>query len=134
MLDELKLYGDEKILDETELLVLKLQEMGQTMKIFSATVEGLILESKITLLKGQIGKAIEILDQAYIIAEQRELNRLKNQVSLERKILNSEIEKWTELVNRNAHMYERIQQSKITEYLKEAQKILGAEPSSQISK
>ena len=88
------------------------------MKIFSATVEGLILESKITLLKGQIGKAIEILDQAYIIAEQRDLDRLKNQVSLERKILNSEIEKWTELFNRNAHMYELIQQSKITEYLK----------------
>jgi tetratricopeptide (TPR) repeat protein len=125
LLDELKTYGEPEVLEEAKNLIKNLYEIGQSQHSFTIIVDSLILQSKFALLEGKLTKATKILDQAILTAEEKGLDKLLEKAKHERKILNSQLSEWKNLVDTNASMYERVNQAQIYEYLKKAQQIIS---------
>jgi tetratricopeptide (TPR) repeat protein len=124
LLDELKTYGEQDVFDEVKELIQKLSEIGQEQSSFSVLVNALVLQSKLSLLEGNLSLATQLLEQALRTAEEKGLILLQENVKKEQTILESQIEEWQSLVERNASMYERINQARLQEYLNEAQKMV----------
>ncbi|MHA2366460.1 MAG: tetratricopeptide repeat protein, partial [Candidatus Hodarchaeales archaeon] len=124
LLEELKLYGEKEVLDETKILISKLYGIGKVQNSYLLIVESLILQAKIALLEGNIEKAKTILTQASLTAEEKQLISLHNKVKNEQKILESQLDQWKELIDRNASMFERITQAQLKQYIKDVQKII----------
>ncbi len=74
--------------------------------------------------------ATRLLGQAIRTAEEKGLTLLREKVKKEQYILESQLEEWQTLVERNAPMYERINQAYLQEYLNEAQKMIRKDDSS----
>lgn len=123
LLVELKMYAEEEVFNEVRLLVSSLQNIGQSQNSFSLLVEALILKAKISLLEGEIKEAMNIFNEAFQITKEKGLNKLMEEVIFEQKTLTAELDKWKELVDSNASIYQRIEQARLESYIKHAQKL-----------
>lgn len=121
LLDELNSYSEEDGLKEGKDLILRLNNIGKSQHSFSIIVEALVLQSKLTLLEGNLEKARHILEQAELTASEKGMKYLEFQVQQEKKIFESEFEKWQELIKNNAKMSEKIEMVQFMEYIKLAQ-------------
>jgi len=84
-------------------------------------IKALILKAKLALIEGQFGTVTEIFEQALDIANTNQLAQLRVVIETEKRVFENEIYKWKDLVDSNATMYERIEQTKILDYIKKAQ-------------
>ncbi|MHA2364388.1 MAG: tetratricopeptide repeat protein [Candidatus Hodarchaeales archaeon] len=123
MLEELQLYGEKEVLEEAKNIITRLYEIGQEQHSYPLIINSLILQARFTLIEGDIHKAINLLDQADSLSDEKGLIKLKNTVSKEIINLENQLDQWKSLVKRNAPMYERINQSRLYDYIKEAQKM-----------
>ena len=121
LLDELKTYGEAEVLAETKDLIKKFTIFTTENHLYPLVIEALILDSKLSLIEGEITKAGEILDKALIITKEKQLIFLQSMVIQEKQELEANLDTWNNLVEQNASMYERINQSKFQNYLKKAQ-------------
>lgn len=74
-------------------------------------------------MDGDAQGADQLLEQAKINAEERGLDQLQIKITQEQEKLQNELEKWSELIEKNVPLKERLEQAQVEEYLKEAQKI-----------
>jgi len=123
LLIELKSFGEEEVFDEAVALIGKLLVIAQEQKSLTLIVETMLLRSKFALIKGDVDKANEYLEQAEINAEEYNLTALHKQVQDERAALNEDMEKWRDLVDKGASMFERIEQANMINYIKQMQKL-----------
>ena len=72
-------------------------------------------------------KANTLLDNAEKIANERGLVKFQEEVKLEKEKLLSEIDNWHELIDSSSPLMERIEQSRLLDYVKKAQKLATAE-------
>jgi hypothetical protein len=88
------------------------------------TIEIFILQSRFAIIQGKLQRALRSLEQAQAIAQKQNLSTLV--VRLEEEIFNfhAEYEKWVSLMQRNIPMHERLEHARITDYVKEAQKLI----------
>ena len=121
LLDELKTYGETEVLTETKDLIKLFKSFAMDNNLYPFVIEALILDSKLSLIEGEINQAGEILDDAFKITQEKNLIFLQNKVELEKQELESNLVTWNSLVEQNASMYDRINQSKLQNYLKKAQ-------------
>ena len=124
LLDELKTYGEQEVLEEAKNIITKLYEIGQEQHSYILIVNSLILKAKFALLEGEISDANELLEKALQIAEENNLPRQLIQVQKEKQLLESQLESWKILVDGNAPLYDLIQKANVHEYIKEAQEYL----------
>lgn len=75
-------------------------------------------------MDGDAQGADQLLEQAKINAEERGLDQLQIKISKEQEKLQTELEKWSELIEKNVPLKERLEQAQVEEYLREAQKIV----------
>ncbi|MFW9991718.1 MAG: tetratricopeptide repeat protein [Candidatus Odinarchaeota archaeon] len=124
LFEELKLSGDEIILEETKGLSKKIHEIGQKYHAYPAIVNALILQAKLAILEADIDGATQRLARAAQLAEERDLVLLQKKVKQEQIDLDEQLEQWKELYERNAPLYERITHARFAKYFKEAQKMI----------
>ncbi|MCE7735174.1 MAG: tetratricopeptide repeat protein [Candidatus Heimdallarchaeota archaeon] len=116
---ELQLYGSEGALDDAVKLANDLYDTAQDQSSFSLLVEVLMLNAKLALIQGDYSSALLQLDQAEFTAVENGLIGLEIQITMERVALEAETEKWRQLSKENASLKEKIDQSRIVEYLQD---------------
>jgi hypothetical protein len=124
LIDELKMYGDPGVFRQIQALLTRIHDIAVHQRSSPLIVEVLLLKAKFTLVDGDAQGAHQLLAQAKIKAKGRGLNQLHIKIIKEQEILRTELEKWSELIEKNAPLKERLDQARIEDYLKSAQEIV----------
>lgn len=103
-----------------------LYSIAQTQKSPYLNVMILILQTKLSMVKGDVEQANNLLNTAKDIAEGKNLSTLLSEIKKEQEIIQSELDKWQELFKRQASLQERLEQARVSNYLQEAKKIQEA--------
>ncbi|OLS25625.1 MAG: Photosystem I assembly protein Ycf3 [Candidatus Heimdallarchaeota archaeon LC_3] len=125
LLDELRIYGNPQVLEEVKELVKKLYTRAQDQGSFSLVVNALSMQAKLALVEGNISKAEQLLEQANITAKEKGLNLLEKNVANEKRKLESQYDEWKKMIEENASFGERLEQARLSAYLKEAAKYVS---------
>ncbi|MHA2252842.1 MAG: tetratricopeptide repeat protein [Candidatus Kariarchaeaceae archaeon] len=123
-LDEFKLYGKEEVLLEIEDMTSTIYELAQERHLYYEMIHILILHAKLAFLLLDLDKANKILQQAHIIADERGLNHLATIIEIEEKKLEDEIGLAVEISKLAGPIHERLEKSKIIDYLVKMQKLV----------
>ena len=123
-LDELKAYGEPSVLEEAKTLVTKLYASAQNQQSFSSVVRALSLQTKLTLIEGNLPLAVKLLNQALLTAEENNLGLLSKQVTAEIQQLEEQSDTWKQFIETNAPYEKRIEYARVTEYLESAKKMV----------
>ncbi len=109
LLFELKVSGEEDILDEVKILTQKLFNIAKEQSSHSLLAETYVLQSKLALLEMNIEKAQNLLQQALLTAEKKGLRNLSIKIYSEKTLLEAQIEKWRHLFKQKASINERLE-------------------------
>ncbi|MHA2168639.1 MAG: tetratricopeptide repeat protein [Candidatus Kariarchaeaceae archaeon] len=122
LLDELKMYGRDEVLEEVENLTRGIYSKAQEQQLYPLIVEILILRAKLEFLNLKMEETDKILRQAHLIAEERGLDGLLTSVEQEEIRMADEIKLALEISKSASTMQERFDKSKVLEYIMEMQK------------
>jgi tetratricopeptide (TPR) repeat protein len=122
--DELIQNQETDILSDLNTYTNRLQSLVDEHHSNAMTIEIYILQSRFAIIKGKLQKALRFLEQAQAIAQKRNLSSLTKRLEEEIDNFHAEYEKWLNLIQRNAPMYERLEQARIADYVKEAQRLV----------
>ncbi|OLS27314.1 MAG: hypothetical protein HeimC2_11510 [Candidatus Heimdallarchaeota archaeon LC_2] len=121
LLDELRNYGEEEVLNEILSLVDRLEESVKQQKSITVKLSTIIFRSKLALVEGDVNHAMDLLKKAEEIATSSKVIYFLERINTERKSLENDIVKWQELINSGASIKERLEKTNYREYLEEAQ-------------
>ncbi|MFX0208072.1 MAG: tetratricopeptide repeat protein [Candidatus Hodarchaeota archaeon] len=122
---EVKSLGDKEAYQELKSLIIKLREITQKQKLSDLQINLLMFQAQFEAIDGNLQIALELLNQAKKIAEERNLGLLAKQVMAEQLQLEAEMEKWLDYIQRNVSLQERLEQAHIEHYIKGAQKLVN---------
>ncbi|UCE12310.1 MAG: tetratricopeptide repeat protein [Candidatus Heimdallarchaeota archaeon] len=120
LLDELKVYGDTDVFNQVKTLLTGIFNIALQQQAAQLIVQSHLLQAKFALIEGNANAADDLLEQARINAEERGLTQLILQINTEQEILHNEVDKWLELFARNAPIKERVEQTRLGEYIAHA--------------
>ncbi|MFX1512244.1 MAG: tetratricopeptide repeat protein [Promethearchaeota archaeon] len=121
LLLELKVSGENVVLQEIKSLMQKIRSTAEQNKFIPLLIEISILQARLQYVEGELESAMTLLNETKAIAEKENLHSLVIKISSEKLSLEGDFEKWQELIDRNAPIQERLKQAKVGEYLKIAQ-------------
>ncbi|MFQ5981226.1 MAG: tetratricopeptide repeat protein [Candidatus Heimdallarchaeota archaeon] len=124
LLDELKTYGEVKVLQEAKSLVDRLYSLAQDRHSHSLVVNSLILRAKFAMIEGDLIAAAQYLEQARVTTEEKGLGRLAEKVTAEKQQLEAQYDTWEQLIQRNAPFRERVEHARVTDYLKDVERLV----------
>jgi hypothetical protein len=127
LLDELRAYGEPAVFQEAQAAVQRLATLAQDQHAFSLVVQVLLLQAKFALIEGKLTTAERFLEQAKMTAEEKSLGLLLKRVVAEQELLKTQFETWRQLIQENASFEERLEQARLTNYLKSAQHLIRME-------
>ncbi|MFX1548272.1 MAG: tetratricopeptide repeat protein, partial [Promethearchaeota archaeon] len=87
LIDEFHHYRSEEILLDAYEWLNKLEKIAQEKNSFSLLAESYLLQSKLSLIEMKIIESQDLLEKAWNIAKNKNLNRLANIIALEQQIL-----------------------------------------------
>ncbi|OLS19421.1 MAG: Photosystem I assembly protein Ycf3 [Candidatus Heimdallarchaeota archaeon LC_2] len=117
LLDELRIYSDPEVLSELTRLSDQRYRRAQNQNNKYLEVEALILMGKMELINTNFKTADELFARASEIAKYNGQEILVESANSERKKLEDDIKMWEELLIKGSSIKERIEQSKIRNYL-----------------
>ena len=117
LLFELKTTGSETVLNEVKKLTEKLHAVAESQNSFWVLTETYLLQSKLALMELNMEKAQELLNQADNIAKEKGLSQLAKTVSIEQKLLSSQLSKWEKIVDLNPSLIERVELTQLSSLL-----------------
>jgi tetratricopeptide (TPR) repeat protein len=123
LLLELRVFEEERILNEILELSDKIQDFAQVNVMIPIECEALILRGKLALLEGSVSTSEKLLQQALDLAQSKGLKNLETRIAVEYNHLQTELAKWMDLIERNAPLKEKIKHSRVEDYLKQAIKL-----------
>jgi tetratricopeptide (TPR) repeat protein len=115
LLEELRLTGEEEVLEEVEEKVEKLLEMAKKQQSYTLLAKSYWLKAQIALVRLDIKEARTLLSQAQIIAEEKGLERLARKISSEHDQLLQQLDQWEELIAKDASITERVKVANLEE-------------------
>jgi hypothetical protein len=125
LLDELRLYGDDAVFQETQNIINELYKLGKKHQTYPLIIQTLMLKTQIAVWEGELNIATKYATQAELLAEEKGLSLLGTQVTQVQQQLESEFIKAQELIQHNAPLQKRIEQAKLDTYLKLIQKTIN---------
>jgi hypothetical protein len=125
LLQELQIYGEPEVLEETISLIDKLHTYAQDVKAFGIMIESLLLKAKFNVINGNMKEAWDLIDQAGIMASEMGLGNLIIKADRVREELENQLDTWNSLLNQNASLQERLKNAQLLDYYKEAQKMIS---------
>lgn len=123
-LDEFKIYEDQAVFQEALAVTQKVYSLTQRSRSFSFMIQLLLLQAKFSTVEGDLTSAMEFLDQAKIIAEDKGLGAYAERAEVEKQHLESQFEKWQSLIQSNASIRDRLEEVKFAEYIMEAKRAI----------
>ncbi len=122
---EVASFGDSEVWDEARALLDKLYSKAHEQNSFSLTGESLLLKAKFAVIEGDLPGSYKYYEQAREIATDNLLTQLLRNVDEDQRMFEAEFSKWENLIQRNVSIQQRIEQSRIEEYIIEAQKMVN---------
>jgi hypothetical protein len=107
--EELSIYNNPEILEEIDLLIKRLINIGEQQNSYIWIAEGKLLQAKVALIQMNIEGAISLLTQAQHLAEEHGLNLVAQKISIEHDMLLEKNDEWEKLKNEDATMAARIE-------------------------
>lgn len=117
LLLEVKLTGEEEILEKTKKLTQKLLDIAKEQSSHTLLVESYILQSKLALVEFDVDQARILLAQAHVIAEEKGLEKLAQAVAEERELLQSQLKKWESILREQPSAKEMIDLTQLDSFL-----------------
>ena len=108
LIDELRLSGDQEVLDEIKKLIYQLLEVAKNQSSFWLLAEVYVFQSRLNLLDLDLKKAENLLDQALILAEEKGLKKLAVKIYNEKINFESQVSQWDNLIERDAPLNDRL--------------------------
>jgi tetratricopeptide (TPR) repeat protein len=129
LLQELKISASEEVLSEFRVLIDKLYNISSdissaTVYQYTTRINVLLLRSKMALIDLDVEQAQQLMAEAYELAESKGLSQLSEQISSEQSRLKDEMLKYKQMVDSSASLYERLEQTKIENYLSKVGEML----------
>ncbi|MHA2243070.1 MAG: tetratricopeptide repeat protein, partial [Candidatus Thorarchaeota archaeon] len=117
LISELKMTGEESVLNRVNDLTKRLLEIGEEQSSHSLLAKTYLLQSKLALVDLNVDNAMELLTQAYDIATEKGLDMLARAVSHERDLLTSQKQKWEMIIQQPPPKKEMIDITHLDDYL-----------------
>ena len=132
LLMELKVSGEESILQRANDLTERLGKIAEEQASHPLSVEALLLQSKLAVVAIEFSQADELMEKAKQIADEKGLLRLSKTVEREIQLLKQQREKWEKTLKTSPSKQEMVELTNLNELLeKMVQKTvetLGVEP------
>ncbi|MFX0114739.1 MAG: tetratricopeptide repeat protein [Candidatus Hodarchaeota archaeon] len=116
---ELKATGEEWVLEKAKDLIQQLHNIAKKQSSHLLLAETYLLQSKFALIELDVEGAKNLLTQASIIAEEKDLHMLARAVAHERDLLLSQLHKWELIVKENPSKQEMIDITRIDDMLEQ---------------
>ncbi|MHA2170346.1 MAG: tetratricopeptide repeat protein [Candidatus Kariarchaeaceae archaeon] len=110
LIEELKSYGSEEVIEEIKGITDKLLEVAKEQNSFSILAETYLLQSKLELLIGDLTLAKRLINQAFFTAEEKGLIQLAMKISEDYDALLDRLDLWESLIEQDASISERLEQ------------------------
>jgi tetratricopeptide (TPR) repeat protein len=120
LLDELKLYGEEAVLNELKDALSRISETADKQRSIISLIWLYILQAKLAVIEGETEKASALLDRALTITEEKGLALLSQQVRTEQQLVSKQLKEWKALFVQNSTIQEQIEILQLKEYITEA--------------
>ena len=122
LLEELKSYGEQDVLNEIIHLTMRVEESAKITSSLVLSLQIMLLRSKFLLITGELVESNNLLDEAEELAIQHQINLYSKQIQTEKKRMRSEIHKWEEMIGRGASIKEKMDLINYQEYIDIAKK------------
>ncbi len=109
LLQELRSSGSEEVLSEIKNLLNRLLDIAEKQHSYKYLVNSQMLQSKVALLELDLDSARQILAEAQQVASEKGLENMVITISAEYDLLEDQLTKWTELIESNVSMVERLE-------------------------
>ncbi|MHA2249607.1 MAG: tetratricopeptide repeat protein [Candidatus Kariarchaeaceae archaeon] len=110
LIEELRSYGSEEVIDEIKTITDKLLNIAKEQNSYSILAETYLLQSKLELLVGDLELAKRLINQALFTAEEKGLMQLTMKISEEYDALLDRNDLWESLIEQGASVSERLEQ------------------------
>ncbi len=121
LLQEYKALGEEIVYKEVQDLIKKMRKQTPI------SIEGLILQSKFSLIEGDLEDANAYLNQALRITKEKGLNLYQTMVTMEKEELTNQMKQLKTVYLQNLPVLNRIEETQVFDYLKEVQKLVSSD-------
>ena len=125
LLDELTLRNGEEVLSDAQELSKRVYVIAMEKNSNALIIEALLLQQRFELLIGNFKIAMELLEQAEILAQDLKMETLIDKVSREREMMDYEISRWRTISKGNIDLLERIDRLKFKEYINDALELIN---------
>ncbi len=113
----------DELLDKVTQLSTQIHTIADNQQSSSLTILALLLQTKLALVQGDVEEASHLLSNAKKIASEKNLINLLVQIKVEQETVQTELDKWNQLIQRKASIQERVEHAQIASWLVEAKKI-----------
>ncbi|MHA2298764.1 MAG: tetratricopeptide repeat protein [Candidatus Hodarchaeales archaeon] len=123
LLDELKLYEVEDIIEEIRELLDKISNIANKQRSITTLVLLYSLQSRLTLIEGNAELSNGLLTRALEIAENKGIKLLSNRLIRQQQLIFSQVGEWKALLERNSSLQKKIEQVNLQGYIDRAIKV-----------
>ena len=108
LIEELHLSGNLDVLDEVKEIIMNLKSIAKVQPSFWLLAEVFVFQSRLALLDLDLGSAEELLEQAFLLAEEKGLKKLTVKIFSEKTEFEKQVAQWEQLIARDAPLNERL--------------------------
>jgi tetratricopeptide (TPR) repeat protein len=117
LLDELKFYGEEDVIQEIQGLLTRISDIAKNQRSITTLVTLYSLQAKLALIEGNIDNSKSLLTQALSLSNEKGLEFLSLQVKKQQDLLFSQLEEWRQLLVRNSSIQEKFELLDLKKYI-----------------
>jgi tetratricopeptide (TPR) repeat protein len=121
LLDEWRYYGEDEVLIHVNELIASIYEIAQELERIPLLIDVLLLRSKFTFLRMDLDLSLKLLEQARLLAEENQLDFKIPQIQKIEEEFQIEVEAASVLSRKGYKIQERLDKSRIIEYIEEMQ-------------
>jgi tetratricopeptide (TPR) repeat protein len=119
LLDELKLYGEESVLQELRDVLGRISGTANKQRSITSLIWLYILQAKLAVIEGDVEYAKGLLERAQTIADEKGLVLFSRKIKKQQQLLSSQLEEWKALFVQNSSIQEQIENLRLKEYITE---------------
>ncbi|MCH8906660.1 MAG: tetratricopeptide repeat protein [Candidatus Heimdallarchaeota archaeon] len=115
LLEELKSYGEEEVLQEAIALSNRMFVEAEKYHSYMIQAEVRMIQAKFALVNGDLASCDTLLQEALDISESWKLTSIADKIKTEQKAIELELHKWDQMTSENSSIIKRLEQSRIEE-------------------
>ena len=117
LLDELKFYGEEEVIQEIQGLLSRISNIALNQRSITTLVNLYALQAKLALIEGDAEYSNHLLRRAESIANEKGFKLLTLKIKNQQNLLFDQLEEWKSLLARNSSLQKSVELHNLKEYL-----------------